>query len=294
MLINLLGNAVKFTAQGSIILRISAKEESLGALRLVAEVEDTGPGIAEDELVRLFKYFEQTASGRQSQSGTGLGLAISREYARLMGGDITVSSKVGIGSIFRLEITVREGRESELKEDGRELRVIGLQPGKDSVPRILVVDDRLESRTLLGRLLEMVGFDVRVAENGLEAVQTFEQWRPSFIWMDVHMPVMDGLEATHLIKATELGKVTTVAAITAGALGREQEEILAAGCDDFIRKPYREEEIFELMAKYLSIKYVYETEKEEEVPVAVEVGLERLDTALPVDLRKELHKLFLD
>ena len=290
VLINLLGNAVKFTKEGGIAVRIAVKEGAMDDMRLVVEIEDTGPGIAVEELDKAFQYFEQTLSGRQSQSGSGLGLPISREYARMMGGDITVSSREDEGSVFRLEISIGEGKESDIMEKTHPPRVIGLEPGQ-AVPRVMVVDDKEENRSLLIKLLEIVGFDTREAVNGQEAVEISELWRPHFIWMDIRMPVMDGLEATRRIKATEAGKTLTIAAVTASALVEERETILAAGCDDFVRKPYREREIFEVMAKHLGLKYVYEKEQTEKEPGSPEMELksEQLVEALPPDLRGELH-----
>jgi PAS domain S-box-containing protein len=295
ILINLVGNAVKFTEAGGIMLRLASQKESPEEIRLIVEVEDTGMGIAEEELGKLFHEFEQTARGKQIHGGTGLGLAISREYARMMGGDITVISQFGKGSTFRVEVAVQPGIESGMKESPRKQRVIGLEPSQNLIPRILVVDDTLESRNLLGQLLEMVGFDVKLVANGLEAVQTFEQWQPHFIWMDVRMPVMDGLEAARRIKATETDKSTVIVAISASVLEEEKEAILAAGCDGFVRKPYREEEIFNVMAQYLGLKYAYEREAEEAMPAEsdVEVNFEQLLAALDVDLHKELYEAVL-
>ena len=294
ILINLLGNAVKFTEEGGIIMRVTVNGEMPDNQRLVVEVEDTGVGIAEDELDKVFVYFEQTESGRKSKKGTGLGLAISRDYVRKIGGDIAVTSEPGKGSVFRLESDIKEGRESDIKDRTKPpRRVIGLESGQD-IPRILVAEDKEESRDLLVRFLQVPGFEVREAVNGREAVEMFEQWRPHFIWMDIRMPVMDGLEATRRIKATGPGKSTTIAALTAHALEEEKEHIMAAGCDDFVRKPFREQEIFEVMAEHLGIKYLYEEEPEEDVPVEADVELrpEQL-AALPVDLRSELHKAVL-
>ncbi|PKM77334.1 MAG: hypothetical protein CVU90_07735 [Firmicutes bacterium HGW-Firmicutes-15] len=290
ILINLLGNAVKFSEEGAINVRITGTYGTLDEMRLVVEIQDTGMGIAENEYDKLFQYFEQTTSGRQTQGGTGLGLAISREYARMMDGDITFISQVGKGSTFRVEIGVRQGRETELEEGKRKHRVIGLEKGKDSIPRILVVEDMLESRNLLSKLLEITGFEVRQAANGLEAMEIFEQWRPHFIWMDIRMPVMNGLEATRRIKATENGKLTTVVALSANVLEEEKQAILAVGCDGVVWKPYREEEIFESMAEHMGLKYIYEREAAEELPSEslVEMNCEQLVVALDTDLRQEL------
>ncbi len=290
VLINMLGNAVKFTEEGGIAVRAAVKEEVSDELRLVVEVEDTGGGIAEEELDRVFEYFEQTASGRQSKSGTGLGMAISRDYARMMGGDLTVTSRLGKGSIFRLEIGIRKGGDADLEKKVPKRRVIGIRPGQ-SIPRVLVAEDKEESRTLLVKLLQAVGFEVREAVNGREALEVFETFLPHFIWMDIRMPVMDGMEATRRIKATEAGKSTIIAALTASALAEEQRPILVAGCDEIVRKPFREQDIFEVMAKHLRLDYTYEGEQVEEAVIdpADEVSLERL-AALPAELRNELYE----
>jgi signal transduction histidine kinase/DNA-binding NarL/FixJ family response regulator len=267
ILVNLLSNAIKFTDQGDVTMRIAIEHGTAERGCLKIEVEDTGEGIAEDELEKVFAYFEQTESGRQKKSGTGLGLAISRDYARMMGGDITVTSKEGKGSTFYLNIDIEVGSEADIKKKIPMRRVIGLEQGLE-IPRILVVEDIEENRTLLVKLLNTVGFYVKEATNGKEAVDIFNQWRPNFIWMDIRMPLMDGLVATRHIKKTEAGKSTIVVALTAHALEEEKNHIMAAGCDDFVRKPFREEKIFEIMEKYLGVKYVYE-KKEEAVPVTV-------------------------
>jgi signal transduction histidine kinase/DNA-binding NarL/FixJ family response regulator len=285
VLINLLGNAVKFTDKGGITVRVTARAENSEKICLLVEVEDTGPGIAEDELDMVFQYFEQTAAGRKSQSGTGLGMAISRNYARMMGGDITVTSRVGEGSTFRFESDLKEGRESDLGEKARERRVIGLAPGQ-VVPRVLVVEDNEEGRTFLVNLLELVGFNAREAENGEKAVELFEKYSPHFIWMDIRMPVMDGLEATRRIKAAPGGDSVKIAALTASVMEEECESILAAGCDDFVRKPCQESVLFEVMARHLGLKYLYD-ENLDETSTESETDLSSL-AALPSDLHGEL------
>jgi CheY-like chemotaxis protein len=290
ILINLLGNAVKFTDQGGIIVRVAAKNETPDRIRLTVEVEDTGAGIAEDELDKVFKYFEQTASGSAKKSGTGLGLAISRDFARMMGGDIAVAGAAGKGSTFRLDVVVKKSSVSEIKEEIRPRRIIGLAPEQE-IPRILVAEDQAGSRLLMQQLLQEIGFQVRQAVDGKEAVDMFHQWRPHFIWMDVRMPVMDGLEATRRIKQTEAGKATPIAALTAHALEEEKGAILAAGCDDFVRKPLHEQEIFGAMAKHLGIRYAYEEARGRPEPVEPDVDLhpEQL-AALPEKLLGRLYQ----
>jgi PAS domain S-box-containing protein len=286
VLINLVGNAVKFTDEGGIAVRVAASGGSGDDARLTVEVEDTGMGIAEEELEKVFQSFEQTASGRKSKSGTGLGLAISREYARLMGGDVTLSSKVGKGSAFRLELGIREGSVPSLGTDADECRVAALEAGQVP-PRVLVAEDVDENRALLVALLRGVGFEVRDAANGREAVDIFEDWQPHFIWMDIRMPVMDGLEATRRIKATSPGSRTVIAALTAHALEEERDMILQAGCDAFVRKPYREREIFDVMAGHLGVSYLYE-QRAELQETRQEVTPARLAATLPPELRDQL------
>lgn len=256
ILINLLGNAVKFTERGSIALRVSAKDEGEGRMRLIAEAQDTGPGVAEDELDKVFESFEQTRSGKLSETGTGLGLFISRNFARLMGGDITLVSRLGEGSTFRLEANVGKGTTgSVVRQKDCERHVIALEPGQ-SAYRVLVVEDNEASGNLLVALLESAGFEVRKTANGLEAIEAFEQWRPHFIWMDRRMPVLDGIEATRRIRALPGGHDVRIAGVTASTFREQRPELLAAGMDAVVYKPYQLPEIFEAMTDLLGVRFV--------------------------------------
>ncbi len=254
VLLNLLGNALKFTHEGGIILRIKKGHQFH---RLLFEIEDTGEGIAPEEIPQLFEAFSQTKTGRKAQQGTGLGLSISQKFVQLMGGDIQVSSAVGKGSLFLFEITIEIAEESQVNRPKNMLKVIGLAPNQP-IYRILVVDDRHESRQLLLKLLLSVGFEVEEARNGKEAIGIWEKWHPHLIWMDIRMPIMDGYEATQRIKATPQGKDTMIIALTASAFSEDCEMVLSAGCDDFMRKPFREEVLWQKMADYLGVQYVYE------------------------------------
>lgn len=266
ILINLLGNAIKFTSVGGVTLRVASRQasgeekltnEDNKQRSLYFEIEDTGPGIAPSEMGNLFAAFSQTETGRKSLEGTGLGLPISRKFVQLMGGDITVSSILGEGSIFQfnIEVTLTEAVEMETPQVIR--RVRGLAPGQSDY-RILVVDDRKESRLLLMKLLTSVGFSVREGVNGEEAINIWLNWEPHLIWMDMRMPVMDGYEATKYIKTHLKGQATAIIALTASAFEEDKSVVLSAGCDDFVRKPFREEVIFEKMAQYLGVRYLYE------------------------------------
>lgn len=262
ILINLLGNAIKFTQAGGVILTVAkanTTEFDDDCQQLRFEVKDTGKGIENTEKSGVFEPFVQTATGTQSQDGTGLGLAISRQFARLMGGDITFTSVVGKGSTFVLEITVEIAESSQLQAPQNRQRVIGIAPNQPQY-RILVVDDKEVNRELLVKFLTTVGFQTRTATNGTEAIAIFQQWQPNLIWMDMRMPIMDGYEATRQIKANPQGNKTIIIALTATAFEEEQSKILDVGCDDFVRKPFKEEEIFDKMTEQLGVEYLYETE----------------------------------
>jgi len=279
VLINLLENAIKFTKSGSVTLRVRLatgdsqsrqsdesrynKEEStpVAQFPITFEVEDTGSGVAPHEIDTLFDLFVQTETGRQSMQGTGLGLPISREFVRLMGGDIIVNSEIDRGTRFTFDVLVRETAPVDKKTSLTTKRVIGLEPNQP-IYRILVVEDLKENRLLMVKLLEPLGFQVREAVNGTEAISLWSTWEPHLIFMDMRMPVMDGYEATRQIKATLKGQTTVIIALTASAFDEERAKVLSAGCDDFVRKPFRESVLFDKMAEYLGVRYLYEDENQ--------------------------------
>jgi signal transduction histidine kinase/CheY-like chemotaxis protein len=261
VLINLLNNALKFTVEGGITVRINSKnlDTDLNPQRSVIEfeVEDTGPGIASDDLDELFTAFVQTEAGKQSQEGTGLGLPISRKFVQLMGGDMVVTSEVGRGTTFQFQIQCQLSETTKIKPLAFEKRVIALAPNQPRY-RILIVDDKWSCRQLLIKLLNPLGFELKEAENGQQAIAVWEEWQPHLIWMDIRMPVMNGYEATQQIRELTKGEATTIVALTASVLEEERAVILDAGCDDFLRKPFKEADIFELMHKHIGVNYVYE------------------------------------
>jgi PAS domain S-box-containing protein len=256
-LINLLGNAIKFTEHGQIELHVTLDQRSADRLWLSARVEDTGSGISDEEQGKLFEPFSQTKRGLNTQEGTGLGLAISRKYARLMGGDVTVTSSPGKGSIFRLEIPIERGDAGVAVRRNAPRRVIGIHAGTKA-PRILVVDDQFENRDWLTKLLTSIGFSVRGADNGEAAIRSWEEWNPELILMDVHMPLMDGLEATRRIKADPRGRETVIVGLTASAMDDDRRTVSQSGADDFLAKPCHEDELLEKIRALLNIAYDYE------------------------------------
>ncbi|MBE9039498.1 response regulator [Oscillatoriales cyanobacterium LEGE 11467] len=269
VLINLIGNGIKFTQKGNVTLQVTYERREEDRTFVHFALRDTGMGIAPDELDSLFEAFVQTQSGQHAQEGTGLGLPIAQKFVRLMGGDITVSSEVGRGTTFEFSIPVVVVESQNLPAEPPLRHAIALAPEQPTY-RILVVDDLRDNRTLLMKLLQPMGFEVREASNGVEAIEIWEEWQPHFIWMDVRMPVMDGCEATQQIRERE-GRGerfslprTAIVALSASVLGDERASVLGAGCDDFARKPFSEQTIFETMAQHLGVRYLYE----EEAPTA--------------------------
>ncbi|GBC61096.1 hybrid sensor histidine kinase/response regulato r [Desulfonema ishimotonii] len=263
VLINLLNNAVKFTTEGGIFLRIGLSECKSSAFALRFEVEDTGPGIAADETDQLFSPFVQTQTGQITREGTGLGLAISRKFVQLMGGDIAVRSQVGKGSVFsfHIEADVSAGCDMPSEQPGG--RVIALEPDQPRY-RILVVDDKADNRQLLLKMLSPFGFDLREADDGARAADVWKEWQPHLIWMDIRMPETDGHEAIRRIRADDNAGKTKIIAVTASVLEEERAVVLAAGCDDFLRKPFRQSDIFDMMHRYIGVRYVYAEETRNE------------------------------
>ncbi len=286
VLINLLGNAIKFTPTGRVILRVSiVRRQSLVASdkkqttdneqpTLHFEVEDTGPGIALAEQEQLFKPFVQTQTGQKSHQGTGLGLSISQQFVRLMGGEIVLSNSSGQGTIFSFDVPAIPEQIPKAETEQMQRRAIALAP-EQPLYRILVVEDKWENRQLLVKLLTSLGFEVREAENGQAGVTLWQTWEPHLIWMDMRMPVMNGYEATRQIKAHLKGQATVIIALTASAFDEERSVVLSSGCDDFVCKPFREEVILEKMATHLGVRYLYEDSHQ---PSAISGQLEGTET----------------
>ncbi len=284
ILINLMGNAINNTRQGGVTLRLCAKNNETS--HLLIEVEDCGSGIAPEDQQRIFEPFVQL-SDHGAGKGTGLGLTITRQFVQMMGGNIRLQSTPGKGSLFTVDLPLDEAKESDiikqLKVETGE--VTGLAPGQPEF-RILVVEDQHENQLLLEKLLVSVGFQIKIANDGAQGIELFRSWQPHFIWMDRRMPVMDGMEATRRIRALPGGTEVKIVAVTASAFAEQRNEILAAGMDDYVRKPFRAADIYDCLARHLGVKYSYK-----ETPMArepsVDLTPEMLDE-LPDRLLSEL------
>lgn len=256
ILINLLSNAVKFTRDGQVDLLVDL-DEAAGSSLLSFVVQDTGSGIEREDFEAIFNPFVQTTKGYQAQEGTGLGLSISRQFARMMGGNLTVESEVGEGSAFCATIAFEPVDATDIAGNPPVRRVVGLAPDQPRY-RILVVEDKDANRKLMCRWLAPFGFDLREAANGKDAVEISRQWQPHLVWMDIRMPVMTGYEATPLIKSSPECKDTLVVALTANVFDEDKKKILSVGCDDLLAKPVREDEILSTLHRLLGVKFVYD------------------------------------
>jgi len=346
VLINLLNNALKFTEEGRVMVRTEVRSQESGVreeelvnrdkpqaspltpnpqflIPISFSVSDTGPGIAPQEMDKLFKAFAQTETGRRAQEGTGLGLTISRKLAQLLGGELTATSPakfshisnenkpgLGPGTTFIVTVPVKLKEASPVKDQPQAtsllaevgVTVVGLEPGQPRY-RILIVDDNFNNRQLLCHLLTQVsspqaGFELREAKNGQQAVQIWETWQPHLIWMDIRMPVMDGYEAAKQIKSKNQnlpsnevkGPKSKIIALTASSFNEELTSIIDSGCDDILRKPFAEIEIFQMLSKHLGLRYIYDNAK---ASAALEIhdrpvlALENL-AIVPADLRNQL------
>ncbi len=256
VLINLLDNAIKFTEAGSITLQLTVPVVTQDKVTLHFAIKDTGPGIAEHEISKLFEIFTQGKAGQTVVDGVGLGLPISQQLVNLMGGEITVSSVLGQGTTFQFDIPA--GLERLSHNAFPSMPQVSSLAANQIPFRILIADDEPISRKLLNKLLTSLGFQIREATNGKEAVELWESWHPHFIWMDMQMPIMNGCEATRQIRQksreTDISPPTIVA-LTASALAKDRELSLGAGCDDFVSKPFRRDELLDKLSQYLGVRY---------------------------------------
>jgi PAS domain S-box-containing protein len=257
VLINLVGNAIKFTEHGHVSLRVWAEppSDTPSTWRLSLAVEDTGSGISEEDQSHIFDAFQQSRHHHHA-GGTGLGLSISRALIELLGGQLSVSSQLGQGSCFRCDLPVEE---AETRSDSRTETsgaIIGLSP---RIPpwRILVVDDRKDNRDLLRDLLQPLGFEVIEASNGQEAVSAFAEHPTDAVLMDIRMPVMDGFAATQQIRATEAGRTVPIIAVTASVSADDQQRMLDSGVNHYLRKPLPMDELLVALGQALKLDYCY-------------------------------------
>lgn len=309
VLINLIGNAIKFTQAGCVTLRVfgvkdvkirpTEKNPTNNKRFLIGfEVSDTGPGIAEHELDRLFKAFSQTETGLKSSEGTGLGLSISQQFVQLMGGEISVQSQLNAGSTFSFEIPLSCIQPEKNHGNYTHKDVVRLA-AEQSKFRILVAEDKLENRLLIVKILSEIGFEIKEVNNGQEAIELCLSWQPDLILMDMRMPVINGFEATRQINAMSLAKKPIIIALTASAFEEDRQAVLNAGCQDFVGKPFQRKELLEVIGKHLEVQYIYATDESQNINSSDQSSssqqmeylssLEELET-MPKDWIEQLYK----
>lgn len=265
ILINLVNNAIKFTDTGFVKLHVCLSSENQESAnnkrRIIFSVEDTGKGINLEDKAKLFQPFEQTETGIKSKEGTGLGLAISRKFINLLGGDIQVESQENMGTIFTFDIQVEKIEAQEIIGETQQ-KIIGLNQTPET-PKILVVDDSPDNTYLLLNILKPIGFLVRTAQNGKEAIEIWEDWQPDLILMDLQMPIISGYEAVNLIRTKENNfprSRVKIIAVTASLIDEYDNKIIHLGFDGLIHKPFMEKIILEEVKDQLKLDYIYEQE----------------------------------
>ncbi|NEO27221.1 MAG: response regulator, partial [Kamptonema sp. SIO4C4] len=271
VLINLIGNAIKFTQHGSITLQVQQQHSPNLTTKedfwLAFAVTDTGDGISSDDIEKIFEAFTQSGKGLKDREGTGLGLPISQQFVQLMGGTLDVSSQLGEGSTFSFQIPVTTSSTPQEQTSSR--CPVGLAAHSPTY-RMLVVEDHQYNRLFVVNLLRTVGFEVQEARNGEEAIALWESWQPDLIWMDIRMPVMDGYQATQQIRQQEASQSqnpdTIIIALTASAFREDQTQALEAGCNDFLSKPFQEADFFNKIEKHLTVEYLYHHEQKNTQP----------------------------
>jgi signal transduction histidine kinase/CheY-like chemotaxis protein/HAMP domain-containing protein len=287
VLLNLMSNAVKFTAQGKVTLKVRGISRN-SHCELAFAVIDDGPGIAEEDQARIFEPFIQ-ADGPGAKEGTGLGLTISREFVQLMGGTLTVQSVLGQGATFCFSVAVQVADEAPA-DSVDEVTTLAPQQRR----RILVADDNADGCALMESLLKPLGFEVAVVGDGVQALAMVDVWQPDLVFMDWRMPALDGISATRQIRANKDGPQPGIVMLTASAFAEEREGALAAGADEFMRKPVEQEQLYAVLEQQLNLQFVrrHRAAARQAPPAPLDrADVQRLDPALRSDLKVALQEL---
>jgi signal transduction histidine kinase/DNA-binding NarL/FixJ family response regulator len=290
VLINLLGNAIKFTKEGSVIFKVGVVtdvEKSLDAANLEPitneqphiykvrfQIEDSGVGMIPEQLEKIFLPFEQVGDNALKVEGTGLGLAISQKIIEVMGSEIKVESTYGKGSSFWFDLDLQEAKNKIELASLKCRQTVVAYSGKPQ--KILIVDDHWQNRSVIVNMLKPIGFEVIEAENGQEALEKVNQEQPNLIITDLTMPVMNGFEMTQRLRASKAFKHLTIIASSASVFSFTRQQSWDAGCNDFIPKPVQSEELLQQLKKYLNLKWIYQvkpvlTNRTQDISIASEM-----------------------
>ncbi|MGQ0596311.1 ATP-binding protein [Aquabacterium sp.] len=263
VLLNLLSNAVKFTQSGivSLNMRLVGQDVARHQVRIRFEVQDSGVGIRPEDQQRVFEPFEQAGDSRSRAAGTGLGLAISRQLVRLMGGELCVQSAVGAGSLFWFELSLPLADQADRVAEPAP-NVVGYEGPRR---RVLIVDDVAANREMLAELLQSLGFDTQEAIHGQDALDKVQAALPDLVLMDLAMPVMDGLEATRHLRASDMGKALPIIALSANASHAHRDQAMEAGATLFMSKPFENAILLGHLGRCLSLNWLQDTSPDQKV-----------------------------
>jgi PAS domain S-box-containing protein len=314
VLINLLSNAVKFTEHGGVAFKVGLEPSTTAIipnnniatsarLKIRFQVEDTGAGIAPEQLDQIFLPFHQAGDPKYRAEGAGLGLSITKKLVELMGGEMHVNSTLGHGSAFWITLELQEVSDLMRLKKAPAPIIVGFQftpnPYQKEECRILIIDDKWENRSVLVNLLKPLGFNTAEARNGKEGVEKARQWQPHVVLTDLVMPIMDGFEAARQIRTFPELKEVIIIANSASVFERDQLESLQAGCNAFLPKPLRAEELLNLLQVHLGLTWIYEQPKvvltttiDSDKVVAEETLLSASETALVGPSSEQATMLF--
>jgi signal transduction histidine kinase/CheY-like chemotaxis protein len=286
VLINLLGNAIKFTDKGGVCLKVGVVNDSSPIYRIRFQIEDTGVGMTPQQLEKIFLPFEQVGDQQRMTEGTGLGLAISQQIVQMMGSQVQVESTIGEGSTFWFEVDLLEASGwIELDATKSANQIVGYQGKKQ---KILVVDDRWENRSVILNLLEPLGFELIEAENGQDALTKYQLHQPDLIITDIAMPIMDGLEMIKQLRNQPEGQTVPVIVSSASVFSFDRQQSHDAGANNFLPKPVQSEELFDQLQQQLQLTWQYETGS---TPV-LDSASDAIDATLVIPPVAELQSLY--
>ncbi len=287
ILINLLSNAIKFTDSGSVSLSARVLDSQSTQQQLEFKISDTGEGIPLAQQQHIFEYFQQANTAKE-RGGAGLGLAISREYARLMGGDVQVESKIGSGSTFRFTCLIERGQEQRALTGRSKKSPLGLAPNQGSI-RVLIVDDEPSNRDVLLQLLQPLGLTLQEARNGVECIEQFTAWDPHLILLDLVLPDISGSEVAKRIRELPGGQDVIIIIVSASGHHSEYSQAGPSYTNGFLSKPFRYTELIELIESHLEISFKY-SEINDPNPAITTISSAQSQVPIPKDLLEKLEK----
>ncbi|MEN9847672.1 MAG: hypothetical protein RL368_412, partial [Pseudomonadota bacterium] len=285
VLINLLGNAIKFTLVGGVSLRVSYEK---GVAHFM--VEDTGVGIAEEDIERIFLPFQQVGDHKQRAEGTGLGLAITKRLTEMMGGRLSVTSHLGRGSCFKISIELPAvDTPVQGKQDNNQPIITGYEGER---LKIMIIDDKWENRSVLSNLLSPLGFQIIEACNGAEALELLSKKSPDLILTDLVMPVLDGFEFTRKVRKEVAYQNLPIIAVSASVFDLHQQDSIDAGCNAFLAKPIQADTLLQSLQNFLKFTWVYAAKDFVQLPIVSNINPENIPKGDALPSSEELHILY--